>query len=117
MGTFLQVTTALIAQHGLALDYTQHVTGTYDVALGSAPITSTTTALTMYPRQIEATTYNYPDLIGKELVMFYLAAGAGVTPKLNDTISYKSKTFKVSKIKEHMVDGAVVLYKIIAAAS
>ena len=113
--SFLTATQGAIYRHGIDLVYKKITTGTYNVETGEPTITSATYTCRMYPKHISANQYSYPDLIGKDAVMFYLAnANLGFTIKVNDEITYKSKQYKVQSYQEHMADGAVVLYKIVA---
>jgi hypothetical protein len=102
--------------HGLSLTYNSVATGTYDVETGTSAITKTPYVKQMFPKQIVANTYNYPTLVGKEVVMFYLANDSlGFTPKVNDEITYKSLQYKVQSLSEYITNGEIVLYKIITA--
>lgn len=115
---FLVSTKRLIALHGVSLTYKSIVTGTYDIETASVTNTETSHTLTIYPKHIKATAYNFPDYIGKDTVMFYLANDSlGFTPAVQDTISYASKTYKVEAIQQHVALGQVVLYKLLATAS
>ena len=115
---FLASTKRLIALHGTSLTYKSIVTGTYDIETASVTNTETSYTLTMYPKHIRATAYSFPDYVGKDVVMFYLANDSlGFTPAVQDTISYASKTYKVEAIQYHYASGQIVMYKLIATAS
>lgn len=110
----LQMTVSAINRHGISMSYTSIVTGAYNVELSKVVNTRTTTTLKMYPKQIIANQYNYPNLIGKESVMFYLANNSlSFIPKVNDEITYKGSVYKVQSVQEHSADGSIVLYKLI----
>lgn len=113
--SFLTATQGAIYRHGLDLVYKQITTGAYNVETGSPALTEVSYPCRMYPKHIIANQYNYPVLIGKEVVMFYLAnSNLGFTIKQNDEITYKNKIYKVSSYQEHLANGSVVLYRILA---
>jgi hypothetical protein len=113
--SFLTATQGALQRHGLDLVYNSVTTGTYDVESGSTTNTSVSYTLRMYPKQIVANTYNHPELIGKESLMFYLAnAPLAFTPRTNDEITYKGNVYRVQSYQEHVASGTVVLYRIIA---
>lgn len=113
--SFLTATQGALQRHGLDLVYSSVTTGTYDVETGSTTNTSVDYTLRMYPKQMIINNYNYPALVGKEVIMFYLAnAPLAFTPKLNDEIAYKNSVYRVQSYQEHMASSAVTLYRIIA---
>lgn len=110
----LQITTSAINRHGIQMKYTSVVTGTYNVDLSKVVNTRIDYNLKMYPKQFLANQYNYPNLIGKESIMFYLANNSlSFIPKVNDEITYKGSVYKIQSIQEHSADGATVLYKLV----
>lgn len=112
---FLEMTKRALARHGLALVYTSVQTGAYNVELGKPVRIKTNYTLRIYPKQFVANQYNYPTLVGKESVMFYLANDSlSFTPAIDDEIIYKGKTYKVQNIQEHVASGAIALYKLVA---
>ena len=113
--SFQSAVTSAITRHGLLLSYTSVTTGVYDVETGAPAITRASYSLLMYPKQIIANSYNYPTLIGKESFLFYLsAAGLAFNPKMNDEITYQGFVYRVQSYQEHVANGSVVLYRIIA---
>lgn len=114
--SFLTATQGAIARHGIDLPYSStSQTGSYNVETGTIDTTVTTVTLRMYPKQVIANNYNFPTLIGKEVVMFYLAnANLTIQPKLNDTITYKTHVYTVQSFQEHVANTQVALYRIIA---
>lgn len=113
--SFLTATQGALQRHGLDLNYASVTTGAYDVETGSTTNVNTNYTLRMYPKQIVANQYNYPALIGKETIMFYLAnPPLAFTPKLNDEITYRTFVYRVQSYQEHVANSAVVLYRIIA---
>lgn len=115
--SFLTAIQGAIYRHGIDLDYKKITTGLYNVETGEPAITSATYRCRIYPKHITANQYNYPTLIGKDAVMFYLAnANLGFSIDTNDEITYRSKVYKVQSYQEHVANGLIVLYKIIAVA-
>ena len=111
---FLDIAKRAILRHGMDLIYATVVTGAYNTATGKPSTVRTEYTKRMYPKQFLANQYNYPTLVGKETVMFYLANDSlGFIPKVNDEIEYKSKTYKVQSVQEHFAEGAIALYKMI----
>jgi len=113
--SFLRATQGALQRHGLDLVYSSVTTGAYNVETGSTTNTSVNYTLRMYPKQINANHYSYPTLIGKEVIMFYLAnPPLSFTPKLNDEIAYKNSVYRVQSYQEHVASSTVTLYRIIA---
>lgn len=114
MNRFLVSTIRMISRHGDELVYKSFSNSTYDVELGKSVSSIVEYTLKMYPKQIEASQYQFPNLVGKELIMFYLPNNTtGLKPKEGDVINYKNSDYKVHKIQEHVADGEIVLYRII----
>ena len=115
---FLISTKKALDLHGLTLSYTSVTTGAYNIETGSVTNTTTNYSKKIYPKHIRATAYNYPDYIGKDTVMFYLANDSlGFTPKVSDVITYNSKAYKVESLQTHSALGEVVLYRLLAVSS
>lgn len=111
---FLVSSIRAVNTHGLPLVYQSITTAAYDVETGSAGTTTVDYTVKMYPKQFIATTYNYPTLVGKETCMFYLANNSlGFVPKVNDSISYQGKNYKVISYQQHFAAGEVVFYRLI----
>lgn len=113
--SFLTATQGALQRHGLDLVYSSVTTGAYNVETGSTTNTTVDYTLRMYPKQMQVNHYNYPTLVGKEVIMFYLAnPPLSFTPKLNDEITYKNSVYRVQSYQEHMASSTVTLYRIIA---
>lgn len=113
--SFLTATQGALQRHGLDLVYSSVTTGAYDVETGSTTNSKTDYTLRMYPKHMQVNHYNYPTLVGKTVVMFYLAnPPLAFTPKLNDEIAYQSAVYRVQSYQEHVASSAVTLYRIIA---
>lgn len=113
--SFATAVQGALQRHGTDMVYSSVSTGVYDVETGGTINTSVDFTLRMYPKQIIANNYNYPTLVNKSVVMFYLAnPPLAFTPKLNDAISYRNFVYRVQSYQEHVVNGQVVMYRIIA---
>jgi len=91
------------------------VNGAYNPSTGTVQNTSTSYSVKMYKKHIKANQYFFPDLIDRDIAMFYLANNSlSFTPKVNDQIVSGSSTYSIKEIQEHSASGEVVLYRIIA---
>lgn len=112
---FLASTKRMIDQHGQLVTYTKVTEGTYNIETGSTTNTDTTYSVKMYKKHIKSTQYNYPNLIGRNAVMFYLTNfELAFTPNIRDKITIGGETFDIDSIAEHSARGEIVLYKLIA---
>lgn len=115
MNKFLQAAISAINRHGADCTYKTIQTSSYNPATGSSTTSSTDYVVKTYQKQIIANQYNYPNLVGKESAMFYIANNSlGFTPKPNDKIVQAGKTFTVVSVQEHRAESVIVLYRIIA---
>jgi hypothetical protein len=105
-----------IQKDGINLSYISKGASIYNVETLSSTSTDTTKTIRMYPRHITADRQSFPDLINKELIVFYVAGNCNLTPKQNDSIVYNGKTFTVDSFKSHFYQGQVCLYKVLAYA-
>ena len=115
MNKYLKVALQQINQHGQSCTYTAVIEGSYNVETGSAVNTESTYAVKMYRKHIRATQYNYPNLVNKDAVLFYLVNyNLDFTPAVRDKITLGSDTYTIDSIQSHSAEGAVVLYRIAA---
>ena len=113
MNRFLASTNRMLQMHGMDLTYQSVANSAYNVEQGKAVPTVTNYTARMYPRHIRANQYQFPNLIGKEVVLFYLANNAlAFSVKAGDLILYRGNSYKVQEFQEHVADGEVVLYRI-----
>lgn len=113
MNWTVKATKRALQTHGLDLNYTT-TTRVVDEIEGTVTDTPVTYVLRIYPKSILATQYNYPTLVGKETIMFYLAAdGLTFTVKPSDEIEYQGNTYRVNSFQSHSARGQVVLYRIL----
>lgn len=115
MNLFLKATIDSINLHGETYTYTSVATGVYDIETGKSVNTSTNYSVAMYKKHIKASQYNFPNLVGKDSAMFYLANNnLAFAPKPNDKIIDGVSVYVVDSFYEHRAKGSVVLLKIVA---
>lgn len=106
-------TARALQRHGMDLPYST-ITRVVDPILGSASETITNVTLRIYPEPMTATQYNLPTLVGKTVVMFYLAAdGLTFTPKPSDEITYLGEVYRVNSFQAFTAHGKTILYKLL----
>lgn len=116
MNRFLQSTVNQIKTHGTSCTYTSKGVQVYNPATSKSTSTDVAHTVVMYPKHIRANQYNYPTLVGKEVIMFYLAnSELGFTPKIGDYITFNSTRYQVDSFQSHTALGDVCLYRIVAA--
>lgn len=102
-----------LARHGQSLLYST-ITRVVDSILGTVVETTTSATLKIYPEPIQATQWNFPTLVGKQVVQFYLAAdGLTFTPKVSDEITYQSEVYRINSFQAFTAHGKTVLYKLL----
>lgn len=111
---FLKASKRAISMHGKSATYKSVSASVYSIETGTNVDTSVDYTLMVYRKQIRATQYNYPSLIGKDSSMFYIANDSlAFVPKLKDKILYDSELYTVDSISEHIALSEVVMYKIV----
>lgn len=112
--SFQSMTDSAINRHGMLSKYVAKSTGDYDVETGTVINTETEYSIKVYRKHIKANQYNFPNLIGKDIALFYLSAGQlTFVPNVQDLIIYNSETYKVDSIQSHTANGAVILYRVV----
>jgi len=102
-----------LQRHGQNLTYSS-IARVVDPILGSATETLTITTLKIYPEPIQANQWNFPTLVGKQTVMFYLAAdGLTFTPKPSDEITYQGEVYRINSFQSFTAHGKTILYKLL----
>ena len=106
-------TTRALQRHGMDLVYRTTVR-VVDPIQGSVTETPTEYTLRIYPRPMQATQWNFPTLVGKQTVMFYMAADSlAFLPKPSDSITYLGESYRVNSFQSFTAHGKTILYKII----
>lgn len=112
---FLASTKRSIDKHGQNMVYSSVVEGQYNIETGSVTNTETSYTVKMYKKHVRANQYNYPNLIGQDAALFYLANySLAFTPAVRDKITVDSVTYVIDSIVEHRTNGQIVLYKMLA---
>lgn len=113
MNWAIGTTTRALQRHGMDLVY-RTIVRVVDPIQGSVTETPTDYTLRIYPRPMQASQYHYPTLVGKQTVMFYLAADSlAFLPKPSDSITYLGESYRVNSFQAHTAHGKTILYKII----
>lgn len=114
MDRYLSITLRAINTHGRSCTYTIVTEGTYNIETGGTTNTETSHSIKMYKKHIRATQYNFPNMIGRDSALFYLANNnLSFVPAPKDKITIDSTTYTVDSVTEHAADGLVILYKIL----
>jgi len=114
MNHFLTAVKQNLRLHGAIGIYTRVSAGVYDIETGTASTTSSSLSIQMYEKHIKTSQYNYPNLIGKQVSMFYVAADSlTFVPQPKDVIEFSGTKFTVDSFSEHMAHGQVIMYKIL----
>ena len=115
MNYFQLATQRAIDVHGTDCTYTRNTTETYDPLTGSVTNTSSSVTVKAYKKHIRATQYNYPNLVGRESVMFYIYAEDIVfIPVPNDAITWQTQKYTIDSVQSHEAFGSIILYRLIA---
>lgn len=102
-----------LKRHGMDLPYST-ITRTVEPIEGAVTEVITNVTLRIYPEPLQVNQYNFPTLVGKTVVQFYLAAdGLTFTPKPSDEITYLGEVYRVNSIQAHTAHGKTILYKLI----
>lgn len=115
MNQFLTSALYFITKHGVDISYKSKGVAVYNPATQKSTSTDASHTVKSYPKHIRANAYQFPDQIGKDVVMFYLAnSGLTFTPKVGDEVTYNSLVYKVISLQSHAALGEICLYKIVA---
>jgi hypothetical protein len=115
MDKYLAIVLKAINTHGKTCSYSVVTEGAYNIETGATSNTESSYSVKMYKRHIRASQYNFPNMIGRDSALFYLANNnLSFVPAVKDKIIIDSTTYTVDSITEHAADGLVILYKILA---
>lgn len=113
MNKFDVSTQYMIERNGHAISYIDVTEGEYDVETGKTVNTETVTLIKAYPKIVKVNQFNYPNLIGKEVIEFLISSTLlNKIPQSSDKILYNGKTYSVVSHMEHSALGQVILYRI-----
>lgn len=114
MDKYLAIALKAINTHGKTCSYIVVTEGDYNVETGSNTNTETSYSIKMYKKHIRASQYNFPNMIGRDSALFYLANNAlTFIPSPRDKIIINNISYTVDSVTEHAADGLVILYKIL----
>lgn len=115
MNKFKQAAVKAVNRNGVASSVVQVQEGVFDYDTQTTTNTEVTHSVTLAKEHIKANQYNYPNLVGKEVAMFYLANNTlTFKPAARDKIVFQSETWTVSEIKEDWAGGECCMYRIVA---
>jgi hypothetical protein len=115
MNPFLKASIKGISKHGTSASYVEVAQGVFDPNTLGVVNTQTTHTVTTFQSSIKVNQYNYPNLVGKEVGMFYLANNNLLfTPKIRDKIVYLGSSYTIENLEKHTANGDVVLYAFVA---
>ena len=115
MSHFIKAAKDLIYPNGITITYRIGGDSVYDIESGEVQSTSTETTLKAFPKAFRASIYSQPSLIGKNVSEWLVVApDLPSTPKPLDKILKGTEVHTVETYSEHVAEGQVVLYKIIA---
>lgn len=113
MNKFLKATISAINRNGVEMVYTSS-DRVVDENEGTVVSTTTDHTLKIYPKHTQASQYNMPLLIGKEVIVFYIANDSlPFMVKVSDSITYNGNTYRVNSYQEHLAAGLICLYKVV----
>jgi hypothetical protein len=68
-----------------------------------------------YPKHIRASNYYLPNLIGKDIIMFFIRAkDLNISISNKDSILYNSKKYLIDSYSSHIANNEVIMYKVLA---
>ena len=113
MNLHLRASIDAVNRNGLTLTYSS-ITKTIDKINSTVVEVLNNHSVKIYPKNIVTTQYNYPDLIGKNVVMFYLANDSlTFVPNVGDVITYNGLKYKIQSFTTHVAKGQICLYKLL----
>lgn len=111
---FLELTKSELLKHGKKATYVRVTNGTYNVETGKKENTETSYSIQIYKKSMKVNQYNYPNLIGKDVCLFYVASDSlSFLPNVRDSVIFDGVRYSIDSYVEHAALGQVVLYKII----
>jgi hypothetical protein len=118
MNYFLQAVKQVLSEHGALGKYIRVSASVYDIETASSTTTDTTYNVRMYEKHVKTSQFNFPNLIGKQVSMFYIAADSlAFVPSVKDVIEFNGTKFTIDSFSEHVAKGQVIMYKIVAIRS
>lgn len=107
------ITQRALARNGIDLPYTT-ISRVVDEIEGTVTETPTSYTIRMYPKSVQVNQYNFPTLVGRQVIMFYvLGSSLPVVPKTSDEITYQGDVYRINSYQSHFVQGEIVLYRLL----
>lgn len=113
MNQFESSASNAILRHGVSCTYKILQVGTYDTATSKVVNTEISKTIIAYKKSVKVNQFSYPNLIGKEVAMFYVLASDVASPNVGDHIVFNGKSFKVDSYQSHSASGKVIVHRII----
>lgn len=86
--------------------------GEYDPSTSTVVNTEKSYSVKAYPKNTRANQFNYPDLVGRELIEFMFdAADLPKCPEPMDKVVYEGKTYSVKSSKTAVGHGKDMIYR------
>ena len=115
MSEFIEAAKELIYSNGVSITITAVTEGAYNADTGTVTNTETSTVVTAFPKVVKVNSFNFPSLVGREVVEYLVVAtDIAAQPRPQDKITRGAVVYSVDSVREHVAQGAVVIYKIIA---
>lgn len=115
MSAFIRAANRLINKHGQDCTYFSVTQSVYDVNELKTTNTETSYSVKMFKNHLKVSQYNYPNLVGKEVIEFYLANNSqAFVPKVRDKITCSGIKYTIDSIQQHSALGETVMWCIIA---
>lgn len=112
---FIASAKKLIYRNGIDVTFTKVTEGTYDSDTGSVTNIESTKTVKVYPKVITANSYNFPNLINREMREYLVVSeDLGYKPEAQDKITEGTTVYSVVSVKDIIARNESVVY-IIAA--
>lgn len=115
MNRFLLAAKSAVQRNGNTVSYISVTQGVYDIEQGKVVNTEVTSSILAYKEGIQATQYNFPDLVGREVCRYYISGDAAVNPKPDDKITQDGETFTVRSVQADRAAGQVCLWRLVCS--
>lgn len=114
MNDFLIAAKELIYKNGIPVKYKSVTKGVYYTKTSKVANTEEEFQIKAFPKKMNITQYNYPNLIGKDVINFMVWA-LDVNPKVNDYIVHNDLKYIVVEVKPHYAEGTTIFYHVICS--
>lgn len=115
MNKFLRASKAAIKRNGEPCVYKKITTGVYDVETSSVSSTEQSYNALAFREVVSATQYNYPNLVGKEVLKVYLQGDEAFSPSPDDKVIFGSDEFTVKMNQAYRAGSQICLHILICS--